>query len=72
MAKDSAPFLSLLAPLNSGSQNSYWKASPNTSSVEFVIVLNTLSDVSGVMLLISPCGYSVADAPIVSTPILPL
>lgn len=64
-AKDSAPFLSLLAPLNSGSQNSYWKAPPNSSNVEFVIVLNTLSDVSGVVLLVSPCGYSMSDAPMV-------
>ncbi|KAM2970145.1 hypothetical protein FF2_017151 [Malus domestica] len=62
---DSAPFLSLLAPLESGSRHSYWKAPPSTTSVEFVIVLGTLSDVSGVVLLISPCGYSEADAPTV-------
>ncbi|GMI96044.1 ARABIDOPSIS THALIANA SUPPRESSOR OF ACTIN 9, SUPPRESSOR OF ACTIN 9, MURUS 11 [Hibiscus trionum] len=64
-ATDSAPLLSLLTPLYSGSQHSYWKAPPNTTSVEFVIVLGTLSDVSGVVLLVSPCGYSEADAPIV-------
>lgn len=64
-AADSAPFLSLLAPLNSGSQHSYWKAPSNTTSVEFVVVLGTLSDVSGVILLVSPCGYSAADAPTV-------
>ncbi|KAK3204241.1 hypothetical protein Dsin_018287 [Dipteronia sinensis] len=64
-AKDSAPFLSLLAPLDSGSRHSYWRAPPNTTSVEFVIVLSTLSDVSGVILLVSPCGYSVADTPTV-------
>lgn len=63
---DSAPFLSLLAPINSGSQHSYWKASSSTTSVEFIIVLGTLSDVSGVILLVSPCGYSDTDAPIVS------
>ncbi|TQD80193.1 hypothetical protein C1H46_034247 [Malus baccata] len=62
---DSAPFLSLLAPLESGSRHSYWKAPPSTTSVEFIIVLGTLSDVSGVVLLISPCGYSEADAPTV-------
>ncbi|KAG8654390.1 hypothetical protein MANES_05G186753v8 [Manihot esculenta] len=64
-AADSAPFFSLLAPLKSGSGQSYWKAPSTTNSVEFVIVLSTLSDVSGVILLVSPCGYSAADVPIV-------
>ncbi|KDP35146.1 hypothetical protein JCGZ_10680 [Jatropha curcas] len=64
-APDSAPFFSLLAPLSSGPWNSYWKAPPATNSVEFVIVLGTLSDVSGVILLVSPCGYSAADTPTV-------
>ncbi|KAK9205659.1 hypothetical protein WN943_015927 [Citrus x changshan-huyou] len=58
-AKDSAPILSLLAPLNSGSRHSYWRAPPSTTSVEFVIVLGSVSDVSGVILLVSPCGYSI-------------
>ena len=60
------PFLSLLAPLDSGSQHSYWKATPSTTCVEFIVVLGSLSDVSGVILLVSPCGYSAADAPTVS------
>ncbi|BFG40354.1 hypothetical protein CerSpe_266280 [Prunus speciosa] len=64
-AADSAPFLSLLAPLDCGPQHSYWKAPPSATSVEFIIVLGSLSDVSGVVLLISPCGYSEADAPTV-------
>ncbi|EOY04628.1 SacI domain-containing protein / WW domain-containing protein isoform 1 [Theobroma cacao] len=64
-ATDSAPFLSLLTPLDSGSRHSYWKAPPNTTSAEFVIVLGTPSDVSGVILLVSPYGYSEADAPTV-------
>ncbi|XVE80883.1 hypothetical protein DITRI_Ditri15bG0016800 [Diplodiscus trichospermus] len=64
-ATDSAPFLSLLTPLDSGSRHSYWKAPPNTTSAELVIVLGTLSDVTGVILLVSPCGYSEADAPMV-------
>ncbi|XP_050383485.1 probable phosphoinositide phosphatase SAC9 [Argentina anserina] len=64
-ATDSAPLLSLLAPLDCGSWHSYWKAPPSTSCVEFIIVLGTLSDVSGVSLLISPCGYSEAEAPTV-------
>ncbi|KAK9205663.1 hypothetical protein WN943_015931 [Citrus x changshan-huyou] len=66
-AKDSAPILSLLAPLNSGSRHSYWRAPPCTTSVEFVIVLGSVSDVSGVILLVSPCGYSVGDTPMVKT-----
>ncbi|KAE8714463.1 putative phosphoinositide phosphatase SAC9 [Hibiscus syriacus] len=64
-ATDSAPFLSLLTPLDYGLWNSYWKAPPNTTSVDFVIVLGTLSDVKGVVLLVSPCGYSEADTPMV-------
>ncbi|KAK6137237.1 hypothetical protein DH2020_029026 [Rehmannia glutinosa] len=64
-AVGSAPLLSLVAPLNSGSQESYWRAPPSVSSVEFVIVLNDISDVSGVVLLVSPCGYSMTDAPTV-------
>ncbi|XP_057491304.1 probable phosphoinositide phosphatase SAC9 [Actinidia eriantha] len=64
-AAGSAPLLSLLAPLDCGLQHSYWKAPRNTSSVEFVIVLGDLSDVSGVVLLVSPCGYSMSDAPTV-------
>ncbi|KAL3652806.1 putative phosphoinositide phosphatase sac9 [Castilleja foliolosa] len=62
-AAGSAPLLSLVAPLNSGSQELYWRAPPSVSSVEFVIVLNGLSDVSGVVLLVSSCGYSMSDAP---------
>jgi len=65
-AADSAPFLSLLAPLNSGLWLSYWKAPSSTTAVEFGIVLGNTSDVSGVILIVSPCGYSAADAPIVS------
>lgn len=64
-ASDSPPVFSLLAPLEFGSWHSYWKAPPTTNSVEFVVVLNTLSDVSGVILLVSPCGYSAADTPTV-------
>ncbi|OIV93216.1 hypothetical protein TanjilG_27395 [Lupinus angustifolius] len=64
-ASNSAPYLSLLAPFNSGLRLSYWKAPSSTTSVEFGIVLNNISDVSGVILIVSPCGYSMADAPIV-------
>lgn len=64
-AAGSAPFMSLLAPLNSGAQDSFWRAPPSASSVEFVIVLGDLSDVCGVVLLVSPCGYSMADTPVV-------
>ncbi|KAL2470130.1 putative phosphoinositide phosphatase SAC9 [Abeliophyllum distichum] len=62
-AAGSAPLLSLLTPLSSGLEESFWKAPPSFSSVEFVIVLSSLSDVSGVILLVSPCGYSMSDAP---------
>ncbi|KAK3001911.1 hypothetical protein RJ639_020737 [Escallonia herrerae] len=64
-AAGSAPLLSLLAPLDSGSKHSYWKAPPSTSCIELVVVLANLSDVSGVTLVVSPCGYSMSDAPTV-------
>ncbi|XP_057802025.1 probable phosphoinositide phosphatase SAC9 isoform X2 [Salvia miltiorrhiza] len=64
-AAGSAPLLSLVTPVYSGSQESYWRAPPSVSSVEFVIVLNDISDVHGVVLLVSPCGYSMSDAPTV-------
>ncbi|KAL8262788.1 hypothetical protein R6Q59_024137 [Mikania micrantha] len=64
-ASGSAPPLSLLAPLNSGCQQSYWRAPASTSCTELVIVLGNLSDVFGVVLLVSPCGYSMSDAPTV-------
>lgn len=62
--------MSLLTPLDPGLKPSYWRAPPSASHVEFVIVLGDLSDVSGVILLVSPCGYSMADAPTVSGLIL--
>lgn len=62
-AVGSAPPLSLLAPLAFGSEHSYWEAPTSDSSVELVIALGTLSDVSGVIMLVSPCGYSAADVP---------
>nr|XP_017235190.1 PREDICTED: probable phosphoinositide phosphatase SAC9 isoform X2 [Daucus carota subsp. sativus] len=64
-APGSAPLLSLLAPLDFGPQHLYWKAPQSTSSVEFVIALANLSNVSGVTLIVSPCGYSMMDTPIV-------
>lgn len=64
-AAGSAPVLSLLAPLDNLSDESYWKAPHTASCAEFVIVLGHLSNVSGVILLLSPCGYSISDAPTV-------
>ncbi|KAM0878793.1 hypothetical protein ACQ4PT_034649 [Festuca glaucescens] len=64
-AGDSAPLFSLLAPLGSGVYRSYWKAPQGNTSVEFPIVLSGLSDVSGVAIIVSSCGYSSSDCPIV-------
>lgn len=61
----SEPVLSLLAPLGVGKRESFWRASSSSSSVEFPIVLGSLSDVSGVALIVSSCGYSKFDCPIV-------
>ncbi|KAF7062968.1 hypothetical protein CFC21_069507 [Triticum aestivum] len=64
-ADDSAPLFSLLAPLGSGVHKSYWKAPQGNTSVEFPIVLGGISDVSGVAIIVSSCGYSTSDCPIV-------
>ncbi|KAL6884496.1 hypothetical protein ACP4OV_010432 [Aristida adscensionis] len=64
-ADDSEPLLSLLAPLGNGEYKSYWKAPLDSSSVEFSIVLGGLSDVAGVAVIVSSCGYSSSDCPIV-------
>lgn len=61
----SEPLYSLLAPLGMGEQHGYWKAPPNLSTVEFSIVLGSLSDVLGVAILVSSCGWSTFDSPVV-------
>jgi hypothetical protein len=48
-----------------GSPLSYWKATQNVMPVEFLIVLARLSDVAGVAIIVSSCGYSTSDSPIV-------
>nr|GEU87945.1 probable phosphoinositide phosphatase SAC9 [Tanacetum cinerariifolium] len=68
----SVPPLSLLAPLSTGLRQSYWRAQAGTTSAELIIVLGNLSDVSGVVLLVSPCGYSMSDLPTISTKQEPL
>ena len=67
-ADDSEPLLSLLAPLGTGDYKSYWKGPENNTSVEFSIVLGGLSDVAGVAIIVSSCGYSTSDCPIVRLP----
>ena len=67
-ADDSEPLLSLLAPLGTGDYKSYWKGPENNTSVEFSIVLCGLSDVAGVAIIVSSCGYSTSDCPIVRLP----
>lgn len=64
-AEGSEPSLSLLAPIGLGSEKSYWRAPASASSVEFSIVLATTSVVSGVALLVSSCGYTTVDPPLV-------
>lgn len=64
-AVGSQPLLSLLAPLGVGEQYSYWRAPPSSSTVEFAVVLGSLSNVSGVTLIVSSCGYSTSDSPTV-------
>ncbi|KAJ6824952.1 putative phosphoinositide phosphatase SAC9 [Iris pallida] len=64
-APSSQPLLSLLAPLGIGEKHSYWRAPSSSSTVEFSILLGGLSDVSGVAMLVSSCGYSTSDCPMV-------
>ncbi|ONK81536.1 uncharacterized protein A4U43_C01F30270 [Asparagus officinalis] len=64
-APQSEPVLSLLAPLGVGKRKSYWRAPSSSPTVEFSIVLESLSDVSGVALIVSSCGYSQSDCPTV-------
>ncbi|XP_031497085.1 probable phosphoinositide phosphatase SAC9 isoform X2 [Nymphaea colorata] len=64
-ADGSAPALSLLLPLDAGAAGSYWRAPSDSTNVELAIVLGTLSIVSGIILLVSSCGYSTFDIPIV-------
>ncbi|KAK8964395.1 putative phosphoinositide phosphatase SAC9 [Platanthera guangdongensis] len=64
-AVGSPPSLSLLAPLSVGEHFSYWRAPPSSSAVEFSVVLGRLSDVSGITLVVSSCGYSTLDCPTV-------
>jgi hypothetical protein len=66
-AEVSAPLLSLLCPIGFGEKQSYWRAPVNVSSVEFAIVLGRLSDVFGVAIVVSSCGYSASNCPTVRT-----
>ncbi|GKA12547.1 hypothetical protein Tco_0692093, partial [Tanacetum coccineum] len=45
----------------------YRRAPAGTTSAELIIVLGNLSDVSGIVLLVSPCGYFMSDSPTVSS-----
>ncbi|XP_078444918.1 putative phosphoinositide phosphatase SAC9 isoform X2 [Wolffia australiana] len=62
-AKGSESALSLLLPIGYGEWSSYWRAEPSCQTVDFPIALGSLSDVSGVILLVSSHGYSSADCP---------
>jgi hypothetical protein len=66
-AEVSAPLLSIICPLGFGEKQSYWRAPVNVSSVEFALVLGRLSDVFGVAIVVSSCGYSAFDCPTVRT-----
>ena len=64
-AEGSEPSLSLLAPVDIGSAKSYWRAPPRATNLEFAIILATTSVVSGIAVLVNPCGYTTLDPPIV-------
>lgn len=58
---------SLLAPWNSRTFNSFWRAPTGVSTVEFCVLLATPSTVTSIVLLVSSCGYNSQDVPIVSS-----
>ncbi|KAJ3694465.1 hypothetical protein LUZ60_009945 [Juncus effusus] len=61
----SEPLLSLISPLNIGERESYWRSPVGVSSVEFSLVLGRTSDVAGVAVIVSSCGYSSSNCPTV-------
>lgn len=63
-AEGSESALSLLASPYLGSPEAYWKAPQSVSSVVLTVILSTPSAVSGLVMLISSCGYSAHDTPI--------
>jgi hypothetical protein len=56
---------SLLAPWNSRTCNSFWRAPIGVSTVDFCVLLATPSTVTSIVLLVSSCGYNSQDVPIV-------
>ncbi|XP_024545394.1 probable phosphoinositide phosphatase SAC9 isoform X1 [Selaginella moellendorffii] len=63
--RGSEPATSLISTRSSFNTMSYWRAPPGLPSVEFSIVLGQPSSVTGIILLVSPCGYTAQDAPTV-------
>ncbi|KAI5078715.1 hypothetical protein GOP47_0006386 [Adiantum capillus-veneris] len=61
--EDSESPLSLLANPFLGSQSAYWRVPSSVSSVMLTVVLSTPSAVSGLVLLVSSCGYTLHDIP---------
>ncbi|MCO5576196.1 hypothetical protein L7F22_030004 [Adiantum nelumboides] len=61
--EDSESPLSLLANPFVGSQSAYWRAPSSVASVMLTVVLSTPSAVSGLVLLVSSCGYTIHDIP---------
>lgn len=61
-AESSESPLSLLGNPFLGPRETYWKAPSNVSSVMLTVILSTPSAVSGLVLLVSSCGYSAYDA----------
>lgn len=64
-AEGSEPAQSLLAPWNTGQPSKYWRAPLGVSTVELCISLAAPASVSSIVLLVSPCGYTYRDVPVV-------
>ncbi|XP_024361756.1 probable phosphoinositide phosphatase SAC9 [Physcomitrium patens] len=64
-AEGSEPAQSLLAPWNSGTSKSFWRAPIGAPTVEFCVLLAAPSVVNTIVILVSSCGYTSQDVPLV-------
>lgn len=65
-AEGSEPAQSLLAPWSTELPNKYWRAPVGVTTVELCMSLVASAFVSSIVLLVSPCGYTRQDVPVVS------
>jgi hypothetical protein len=65
-AEGSEPPQSLLSPWSTRLPATYWRAPEGVTMVEFCVALASPAVVSTIVLLVSPCGFTPQDLPMVS------